>query len=451
MEMKKNALSIKMSIQLIGDTKNYLDFGIVPEYLSKSAKETFIKRSQMFQIEKNEGLSIQIGESGEKVFAIGDDDDEGILKAFTQIEAKHGHLKLYKIWKLIKKEWFGFKKVRIAKLVESCPGCRDIILRQRMKMMEKKQRMPKTKMKKKKLEVPPVIFKKPIPEAARRMERLNLSIIDLVGYKDYNKGYTHILHIVDAYSEYQLIYPLTNCISISNQVIMALNRLFRAEGEPYCIYMGKGLTNIPISTIQISTKRTIEYIQGYAKNTIYDSCCEAERIFMAFKTKLKRYILKSENQKTWLGTIDWIIKGFNMKKQMYTNITPNMLFKNQANKSLVNIKELSTLKKYHSKKNQRRITEQRMFYEMEERERNRKLSMPIVKEKKAPKFGDIVLIKKKEKAPEESAKYKPGTWMVLEEIPIKKNHFLVGSGAGTKIVPLTFIDIVEKNSFAPSE
>ncbi|KAI5165312.1 hypothetical protein NEIRO03_0270 [Nematocida sp. AWRm78] len=453
----QHAFGIKLTIELIQNIKNYLILGVLPRYTTKSALEIFIKNSQLFQIENDERLYIQIGENKEKLFAIGDDDQEAIVKIFNQLESTHGHLKLYRMWKLIKNKWFGFKKERISKLIENCSGCKKAEsqynekLKIKQDLSEQDTQSTQQSVEEKKGESFIYSAKIPIPDATKPMERLNLSIIDLIAYKDYNKGYTHILHIIDAYSGYHFIYPLTNCINISSQIIMAMRSLFRVEGEPAWIYAGKSMSNISIDNIGIQTATPITYVHGNARNQKYEGCTEAERMFFAFKGKLRRYIHKSDNQKTWLGIIDWIVAKLNRKQQNCTNITPQMLFKNKANKPILHIKELNMLCG-HTPTNYRRTIPWSPT-ELEEKGIPPKESFLfkslVTKKIEMPEFGDIVIIKKSNRSNEENSNDGPVHWMVLEEISVKKNHFLIGAENVTKVVQLKHIQVIEKNKFVP--
>ncbi|KAI5191513.1 hypothetical protein NEMIN01_1539 [Nematocida minor] len=459
---KKDTLSIKMTVIIIEEIKNYLISGNTPDYLTKAGKKAFIDRFQDFTIGEEGCLQAPMANNGETLLAVGDDDEEAIKTIFEEVHVRNSHLKLYRAWQMIKGKWFGFKKDHIASLIENCEYCRDKLRRKKekkgaaaQKKEEKEnQELEESEKKKQKKTENSKMIKKPIPPVNKPMERLDISLIDLSVYKSFNNGYSHILHIVDSYSEYHFIYPLTNCISIASQVVMGLNSLFRKEGRPTWIYKSKTMIDVDIESMSSQTP-SIEYIQGSVKNYPYEPNKHAENIFKTFKSRLKRYILKSENQKTWLGIVDWIVLGLNKKRQPYTNITPRMIFKNKVSKILIEVKELNTSKQYKSKKYKEYIEEQarERLKQILKKKKETCSNSPLDKEarKNRPEFGDIIKIKNESKetdgATDECTENGFRTWMVLEESAKKKNHFVVGAGEVKRLVAADLIEIIEKNIF----
>ncbi|KAH9386103.1 uncharacterized protein NEMAJ01_0999 [Nematocida major] len=453
--MKRHGgISIKLSIVMIEEIKNYLTTGKLPEYLTDAGREAFLKRSQIFTMGEDGSIRAQMIKDGAELCAVGDDDTETIQRIFDEVHVENGHLKLYKTWKLIKEEWFGFKKDRIVALMEKCKEC----------MHENKdfhkENIPGNTSENEENEgfedtQDTGKEKQPLPEAEKPMQRLDISLINLAEFKDENNGYSEILHIIDAHSDYNFVHPLTNCIDLSSQVAMGLERIFQEEGRPQCVYKARSMGDVDISFPEAPDAEPIQCVQGNIKVHVKEQYKNVERIFKTFRSKLKRYILKSDNKKTWIHVIDDLIRGMNTKKQPYTDITPEMIFKHKVNKVSIEIKELDTLKQYRSKRYKETMQVQgkeRMKMILDTQKRRGKAGLKEkTQEREAPEFGDIISIRKPKRPDGICTEYEAGTWMVLEELPNQEGHFLVGTGEITKVVPLEMIKIIEKNIFIPRD
>lgn len=462
---KKDTLSIKMTAVTIQEIKNYIISGSPPCYLTKAGKKRFIDKFSDFTLSEDGFLLTPITETGKKLRAVANDDTEMINMIFKEIHAENNHLRLYKAWHEIRKKWFGFKKDHIISLIDQCAGCPK--RKKRKKTKKPKEKEPETEeaapstidcdaqdqaRERTEQTAPKKGPAKKIPSVSKPMERLDISIIDLSANKESNNGYTHILHIIDAYSEYHFVRPLSDTFDLSVQIVQEINKLCEEEGYPAYIYTSRTLAGIDIESIMKNQNNDLsfKFIQGNTQNYPYEHNKHSETLFKTFKSRVRRYTMKSEDMRTWIKMINWLVQSLNKRKQSYTNITPSMIFKEQVHRVMVDVKELNTTKQYKQKKYREYIEEQAKK-RMNCGYTSDKLIYHTNKEEphSTPQFGDIVRIHgtNREIADRQKERSELSTWMVLEKCTDQEDHFLVGAGEVTQIVPLNQIEIVEKNIF----
>lgn len=151
-------------------------------------------------------------------------------------------------------------------------------------------------------------------------DQWSADLMDMVKFKEFNKGYTYILIVIDVFSKYLWIRPLKT--KQGKEVGKSLGSILREGRSPNRIRTDKGSEFKSKEVKKILEKHHIQHL--YAQNET--KAAIAERVIKTIKSKLYRYFTFKRDY-TYIDRLQDFVNSYNTTYHRSIGMAPNQVTK----------------------------------------------------------------------------------------------------------------------------
>ena len=139
-------------------------------------------------------------------------------------------------------------------------------------------------------------------------------LVDMIKWKHLNKGYQHILTVIDCFSKYAWAIPIKN--KSGDEIVLAFKKIF-SERKPSMIQTDAGTEFIGKKTQELFKKMDIHW---FATNSEKKASI-VERLNRTLKTKMWKYFTDVGN-KVWVDVLNDLVYNYHHSFHRSIKMTP---------------------------------------------------------------------------------------------------------------------------------
>ena len=285
----------QVSLAEYDELLEFLKFGTYPRRynLNFTTRQGFSRRVRDFSL--NEENQICKTVDGLLKVVVCSDDEEKINNLIQSIHEESGHKGRDEVFRRISESYIGMSKTKVAEVILGCYSCN--------------RHAP--------LSSNPGII--PI-RAFFPFERIQLDMVDLKEYEDFNDGYKFILNVIDCFSKYVFSVPLRQ--KSADAVYDFLQDLFLNEGYPYIIHTDNGREFKNSKVESLCVENNIKFIHGRPRRP--QSQGQIER---ANQTITKSIVKTCFQSQVWYKSLKNVVSNYNKSFHRAIGAIPFEIFR----------------------------------------------------------------------------------------------------------------------------